>query len=129
MPDKKEEPVVIELTQVPVYRRLSPEVLSEEDEIAIVLKVRDWINIKDGLYDDADAEGIGPAVHAVHQAGLIEMGLDWWTRSGLDKQDGERLDNAYGHDYERTHAHECQAGTTRCADTIDEVLKRYGWTE
>jgi len=113
MSDKEEEPVVIELTQVPVYRRLSPEVLSDEDEIAIVLKVRDWINIRDGLYDDADAEGDGPAITAVHT-------------EGGDKQ---AINRAYQHDYARTHAHECQAGTARCADTIDEVLKRYGWAE
>jgi len=44
-----------------------------------------------------------------------------------EETDGENMAKAYEHDYKVTAAHECQAGTMRCVDTIEAALARYGW--
>jgi len=99
------------------YQHLLLGGVSEDDKLAVVLSVKDWKAIAENLREDADAENEGPAVSQVMNLAIA---------SG-EETDGEDMTKAYEHDYKVTAAHECQAGTMRCVDTIEAALARYGW--
>jgi hypothetical protein len=93
--------------------------LSEDDNMAVVLTVKDWQAIAENLHEDADAEGYGPAQSYFIERGEVTSMADVPI---LDYQ------NAYDKDAQDCAAHSCAAATDRCADVIDETLKQNGWS-
>lgn len=114
--DKKHQVRDAQASMVRRYHHVLYGQLSDDDLMAVVLKVGDWKAIAENLRDDADAESLGPAVSQF---------MEEVPEGTLDSGDGYA--KAYAHDAERCYAHQCRAATERVADTIQGTLEDCGW--
>jgi hypothetical protein len=105
--------------------RPHPMAKSDMDSIPVLLRVGDWMKIRDCLREDADAEDPGPAQSAMQEK---YWGTTEKIASGQEPPD-EEIVRAEKHDAEATFCHDSGPGTRRCADTINQTLREFGWTE